>query len=124
MTRMCVSVEVEDGGVEVTSGRGCTNPGRVGFVEAEVRTRGVSFKPSVGHEVLSFVPSGEGDLKVALSGVAVWVSPASGATTSGTSSELSLRFMAMVVVWYVLVVFILAGSFNQQDLNFRRIDRD
>lgn len=35
--------------------------------------------------------------------------------------------MAMVVVyvvWYGLVVFILAGSFVQQDLNFRRIHRD
>lgn len=36
--------------------------------------------------------------KVAFVGVAVWVSPASGATTSGTSSEFSLRFMAIFVV--------------------------
>ena len=37
--------------------------------------------------------------KVAFDGVVVWVSPASGATTSGTSSELSLRFMAMIFVY-------------------------
>ena len=36
--------------------------------------------------------------KVAFAGVEGLASPASGATTSGTSSELSLRFMAMVVV--------------------------
>lgn len=65
--------------------------------------------------------------KVAFAGAEVAVSPASGATTSGTSSELSLRFMAMLVVyvvWYRLVVFIPAGSFNRQDLNFHRIETE
>lgn len=43
--------------------------------------------------------------KVASAGVVVAVSPPSGATTSGTSSLFSLRFMAMIVVcmWYVAV---------------------
>jgi hypothetical protein len=68
--------------------------------------------------------------KVAFAGVEGLASPASGATTSGTSSELSLRFMAMVVVWRSavvwcgLVVFVLAGSFNRQDLNFHRIETE
>jgi hypothetical protein len=65
--------------------------------------------------------------KVAFAGVVVWVSPASGATTSGTSSEFSLRFMAMImvsVVWNMWMVFILARSFNRQDLNFHRIEAE
>ena len=66
MTRMCVRVEVEDGGVEVTAGGRCTSPGRVGFGEAEVGASVVAFESSVGDKVLAFVPSGEGDLKVAL----------------------------------------------------------
>jgi hypothetical protein len=69
MTRVRVNVEVEDGGVEVTAGGRCTSPGRVGFGETEVGAFGVPFETSVGHEVLSFVPSGVGDLKVALPGV-------------------------------------------------------
>jgi hypothetical protein len=54
--------------------------------------------------------------KVAFAGVVLCASPTSGATTSGTSSELSLRFMAMVVVyvvWKMLVLlFIPARSFK------------
>ena len=69
MTRVRVSVEVEDGGVEVTAGGRCTSPGRVGFGEAEVGAFVVAFETSVGDEVLSFVPSGEGNLKVALPSV-------------------------------------------------------
>lgn len=66
MTGMRVSIEVEDGGVEVSTGGRCAGPGSIGFREAEVRTFGVTLEPSVHDIILSFVPSGEGDFKVAL----------------------------------------------------------
>ena len=69
MTGACVSVEVEDGSVLVAAGRRCANPRGVGFGVAETVAVVVAFETAVSDEVLSLVSSGEGDLKIALTGV-------------------------------------------------------